>query len=112
MANGILRVDWTIGVGHNHDVVLLCPSLNSQGAGVSSSLAQRERLTAKPTLAKAKPSGRASPDDIIKARLIAESAKEVSQPDNYLYCSFQGTAFPLRIDTLMRFTRRSGVIPK
>ena len=28
-------------VGHNHDVVLLCPSLNSQGAGVSSSLAQR-----------------------------------------------------------------------
>ena len=28
-------------VGHNHDVVLPCPSLNSQGAGVSSSLAQR-----------------------------------------------------------------------
>ena len=41
-----------------------------------------ERLTAKPALAKAKPSGRAGPCDIIKARLIAESAKEVSQPDN------------------------------
>src|ERR1700754_5119956 len=40
-----------------------------------------ERLTAKPALAKAKPSRRAGPDDIIKARLIAESAKEVSQPD-------------------------------
>jgi len=41
-----------------------------------------ERLTAKPALAKAKPSGRAGPNDIIKARLIAENAKEVSQPDN------------------------------
>ena len=41
-----------------------------------------ERLTAKPTLAKAKPSGRVGPGDIIKARLIAENAKEVSQPDN------------------------------
>ena len=40
-----------------------------------------ERLTAKPALAKAKPSGRAGPDDITKARLIAENAKEVSQPD-------------------------------
>src|SRR5690349_8682426 len=41
-----------------------------------------ERLTAKPALAKAKPSGRAGPGDIIKARLIAENAKEVSQPDS------------------------------
>ena len=41
-----------------------------------------ERLTAKPALAKAKPSGRAGPGDIAKARLIAESAKEVSQPDS------------------------------
>ena len=41
-----------------------------------------ERLTANPALAKAKPSGRAGPNDIIKARLIAENAKEVSQPDN------------------------------
>jgi hypothetical protein len=40
-----------------------------------------ERLTAKPALAKAKPSGRAGPCDITKARLIAESAKEISQPD-------------------------------
>ena len=45
-----------------------------------------ERLTAKPTLAKAKPSGRAGPGDIIKARLIAENAKEVSQPDRRLDC--------------------------
>jgi len=36
-----------------------------------------ERLTAKPALAKAKRSGRPGPDDIIKARLIAERAKEV-----------------------------------
>ena len=41
-----------------------------------------ERLTAKPALVNAKPSGRAGPCDIIKARLIAESAKEVSQPDS------------------------------
>jgi hypothetical protein len=41
-----------------------------------------ERLTAKPALAQDKPSGRAGPGDIIKARLIAESAKEVSQPDS------------------------------
>src|SRR6201987_4323887 len=41
-----------------------------------------ERLTAKPALAKAKPSGQAGPNDIIKARLIAENAKEVSQPDS------------------------------
>jgi len=40
-----------------------------------------ERLTAKPALAQDKPSGRAGPCDITKARLIAESAKEVSQPD-------------------------------
>jgi len=40
-----------------------------------------ERLTAKPALAKDKPSVRAGPCDITKARLIAESAKEVSQPD-------------------------------
>src|SRR4051794_8909540 len=45
-----------------------------------------ERLTAKPALAKAKPSGRAGPCDITKARLIAQSAKEVSQPDNYHCC--------------------------
>src|SRR4051794_15294308 len=43
-----------------------------------------ERLTAKPALANAKRSGRPGPDDIIKARLIAESAKEVSQPDSSL----------------------------
>jgi dihydroxyacetone kinase DhaKLM complex PTS-EIIA-like component DhaM len=44
-----------------------------------------ERLTAKPVLAKTKPSGRAGPCDITKARLIAENAKEVSQPDTYYY---------------------------
>src|SRR5215210_3840737 len=41
-----------------------------------------ERLTAKPALAKDKPSGRAGPCDITKARLIAQSAREVSQPDS------------------------------
>jgi hypothetical protein len=40
-----------------------------------------ERLTAKPALAQDKPSGGAGPCDITKARLIAQSAKEVSQPD-------------------------------
>jgi transposase InsO family protein len=43
-----------------------------------------ECLHAKPSLAmpKGKPHGRAGPDDIAKARLIAEAAKEVSQPDH------------------------------
>jgi hypothetical protein len=43
-----------------------------------------ERLQEKPGLAtsQTKPHGRAGPDDIIKARLIAEAAKEVSQPDS------------------------------
>jgi hypothetical protein len=41
-----------------------------------------ERLIAKPALAKDKPAGRAGPCDITKARLIAENAKEVSQPDS------------------------------
>jgi transposase InsO family protein len=41
-----------------------------------------ERLKARRKLARAKPEGRAGPDDIAKARLIAEAAKEVSQPDN------------------------------
>ena len=33
-------------------------------------------------VARAKPEGRAGPEDIAKARLIAEAAKEVSQPDS------------------------------
>src|SRR3954468_12360112 len=41
-----------------------------------------ERLTAKPARAKHNPRGRAGPCDIIKARLIAENAREASQPDN------------------------------
>src|SRR6478735_4005887 len=40
-----------------------------------------ERLIAKPALAQDKPPGRAGPGDIAKARLIAENAKIVSQPD-------------------------------
>jgi hypothetical protein len=44
-----------------------------------------ERLQTNPSLAKPKSKlrGRAGPDDIAKARLIAEAAKEVSQPDYY-----------------------------
>jgi hypothetical protein len=41
-----------------------------------------ERLKARRKLARAKPEGRAGPDDIAKARLIAEAAKDVSQPDS------------------------------
>jgi len=41
-----------------------------------------ERLAARPELANAKPHGRAGPCDTTKARLIAETAKEVSRPDN------------------------------
>jgi hypothetical protein len=41
-----------------------------------------ERLTAKRSLANGKPQGRAGPCDTTKARLIAESAKEVSQPNS------------------------------
>ncbi len=41
-----------------------------------------ERLAATPELANTKPHGRAGPCDTTKARLIAEAAKEVSQPDS------------------------------
>jgi hypothetical protein len=41
-----------------------------------------ERLKERCPFAPAKTHGRAGPDDIVKARLIAESAKEVSQPNN------------------------------
>ena len=41
-----------------------------------------ERLKARRKLARATPEGRAGPEDIAKARLIAEAAKEVSQPDS------------------------------
>jgi Integrase core domain len=40
-----------------------------------------ERLQARRHLAHAKTHGRAEPDEIAKARLIVEAAKEVSQPD-------------------------------
>ena len=40
-----------------------------------------ERLKARRKLANPKPHGRAGPDDVAGARLIAEAAKEVSQPD-------------------------------
>jgi len=41
-----------------------------------------ERLKKRRKLANPMPQGRAGPDDISKARLIAEAAKEVSQPDS------------------------------
>lgn len=41
-----------------------------------------ERIEAEPDLAGAKPHGRAGPCDATRARLVAEAAKEVSQPDN------------------------------
>jgi transposase InsO family protein len=41
-----------------------------------------ERLPARRQLAPAKTHGRAGPDEIAKARLIVEAAKELSQPDN------------------------------
>jgi transposase InsO family protein len=41
-----------------------------------------EHLKAKPELANPKPHGRAGPCDVTKARLIADAAKEVSQPDS------------------------------
>ena len=41
-----------------------------------------ERLKARRKLVRGEPEGRAGPDDIAKARQIAEDAKEVSQPDS------------------------------
>ena len=41
-----------------------------------------ERLKAEPALARAAQNGRAGPCDTTRARLIAERAKEVSQPDS------------------------------
>lgn len=49
--------------------------------GQAPDLVVAERLTARSALAKDKPAGRASPHDITKARLIADRAKEVSQPN-------------------------------
>ena len=49
--------------------------------GKTPDLVVAERLITKSALAKAKPSGRAGPCDITKARLIADCAKKVSQPD-------------------------------
>ncbi|MBE7157871.1 MAG: transposase, partial [Rhodospirillales bacterium] len=42
-----------------------------------------ERLTTQPALRMGKPNGRAGPCDLTKARLIADRAKEVSQPNTY-----------------------------
>jgi len=42
-------------------------------------------LDAEPKLANPVPHCRAGPCDIIKARLIVDAAKEVSQPNNYLH---------------------------
>ncbi len=41
-----------------------------------------KRLKARRRLARSKPEGRPGPNDITGARLIAEAAKEVSQPDS------------------------------
>jgi hypothetical protein len=41
-----------------------------------------ERLNARRRLPRGKPEGRAGPDDIARARLVAEAARDVSQPDN------------------------------
>jgi transposase InsO family protein len=54
-----------------------------------------ERLQAKRQLANTKPHGRAGPDDIAKAHLIAEAAKEVSQPDTKQHLR-RGGALPSR----------------
>jgi hypothetical protein len=51
-------------------------------AGKTPNQVVAERRTAKPALAKDKPAERSGPCDITKTRLIAESAEEVSQPDN------------------------------
>jgi hypothetical protein len=42
-----------------------------------------ERLPVRRLLVNAKTHGRAGPDDIAKARLLVEAAKEVSQPDTF-----------------------------
>ena len=47
-----------------------------------------ERLKAHRRLVNAKPHGRAGPDDLARARLIAEAAKEVSQPDRLAIVDF------------------------
>lgn len=50
-----------------------------------------ERIEAEPELARATSQGRAGPCDTTKARLVAEAAKEVSQPDTR---SGRGTCWP------------------
>src|SRR5438270_7935878 len=50
-----------------------------------------ERLKVKRKLASAKPRGRADSNDISKAHLIVESAKEVSQPAARKYTNFNSS---------------------
>jgi hypothetical protein len=49
--------------------------------GKTSEQVVAERLKKRCRLANLKPQGRAGPEDIARARLIVEAAKEVSQPD-------------------------------
>jgi hypothetical protein len=45
------------------------------------------------------------------ARLLANDPATMAFFDNLISCSFQGTAFALRIDTLTRLNRKSGAVP-
>ena len=55
-----------------------------------------QRLKARRRLARGKPEGRAGPDDVARARLVAETAKEVSQPDTHSFsiAAIQGSRHP------------------
>ena len=74
-----------------------------------------ERLQARRPLVNTKTHGRAGHEDIAKARLIVESAKEVSQLDNYMnrerrtsYLSLRGVIGRSEADSVGRSTRQTG----
>jgi hypothetical protein len=73
----ILRAE---GGAEPQAAILLGPARPKRGQTPDQVVA--ERLTARRKLARAKPEGRAGPEDIAKARLIAEAAREVSQLDS------------------------------
>jgi hypothetical protein len=72
----------------------------------------KERLRARRKLARPKPEtpeGRAGPEDITRARLIVEDAKDVSEPDALMSVSSTGRrASPVAVQALLSIQRRSG----
>ena len=71
-----------------------------------------ERLKARRQLAHTKTHGRAGPNDIVKARLLVEAAKEVSQPDKYACSDYVEHLLTRGFRISMAVRRLLGRMPK